>query len=304
MQKPINRLHPKHWPSVFAFSLVALVGKLPLKAQTRLAKLVAWLMLNLAQRRRKIAETNIALCFPQLNKEEQYQLLKDNFYCTALGLIETASCWFTPLESRINNSQLIGAEHLDNALAKGKGVLLLSFHLTSLEIGGCLLAKHYPLMAMYKPSKGQISEEVMRNGRLKHVAGLLKQTDIRSTVKSLKKNQIVWYATDQNYGNKSAVFVPFFNTLASTITATTKFCKMTGATVVPFTQKRSADGQHFTLEIHPAFENFPGQNETEDAARINLFLEKYLVENPADYMWLHQRFRTRPPGEEKIYPKK
>ncbi len=264
--------------------------------------MIGWLMLKLASRRRVIAATNLKICFPEKSEEERNELLKENFRLTVLGLIETAAVWFSDLKSRKKHSKIIGRENLDKALEKGKGVILLSFHMTTLEVGGALIGVDYDLWPMYKPNKNQLVEAMTRQGRLRHVNKLLTRNDIRGTVKALKSNKIVWYATDQNYGSKAAVFVPFFGIMASTITATTKFAKLTGATVIPFTQKRVDDGKSYILELHPALENFPGESESEDASRINHFLENYLKQNPADYMWLHQRFRSRPEGEEDIYP--
>ena len=156
---------------------------------------------------------------------------------------------------------------------------------------------------MYKPNKNPLLEQTMTTGRLRHIDHLFKQNDARGAIKALKKNHILWYATDQNYGPKASIFVPFFGIQASTITSTTKFAKLTGATVIPFTQKRTNGGESFELTLHPAFENFPGKNEYEDALQINQFLENYLKQNPEDYMWLHQRFRNRPKDEPPIYPK-
>lgn len=294
-------IRPKYWLGLFLFLIVSLIAKLPIVIQIKFANVLGWLMLKLAKRRRLIAETNLKLCFPEKSNSERKALLAKNFQLTALGLIESASTWFTDLNSRKKNTQITGLEHIDKALKKGKGVILLSFHMTTLEIGGALFCEHYKLWPMYKPNKNLLIETVMRQGRLRHAESLLRRNDLRATVKALKSNKIVWYATDQNYGGKKAVFVPFFGIQAATITATTKFAKLTGATVVPFTQKRINDGKQFLLEIHPALENFPGTDEVEDATRINLFLENYLKENPADYMWLHQRFRSRPEGEANIY---
>ena len=141
----------------------------------------------------------------------------------------------------------------------------------------------------------------MCEGRTRHIKGLLDRANVRGTIKALRKNEIVWYAADQNYGGKTKVFVPFFDIQTATITATTKLAKMTGAAVVPFTQRRLEQADSYQLTLYPALEGFPSKTEEEDAARINLFLEQYLKEYPVDYMWLHQRFRTRPQGEPKIY---
>jgi len=174
-----------------------------------------------------------------------------------------------------------------------------------MELGGVILGSYVDFYAMYKPNKKNLLlEAVMRRGRLRHINHLLTQDDARATVRALKNNQIVWYATDQNYGNKKGTFVPFFGTPASTITAVSKFAQMTGCAIVPFTHKRTEDYRGLTLQLHPALENFPGETPEDDALRINHFLEDFLRENPANYLWMHQRFRTRPPGEPRIYPKK
>ncbi|MET1255593.1 LpxL/LpxP family Kdo(2)-lipid IV(A) lauroyl/palmitoleoyl acyltransferase [Aliikangiella maris] len=298
-------LRPKYWLPLIGFALTWLIAQLPFRLKNQLARVIASFMLRFGKRRRNIAQINLKLCFPEKSEEAREKLLKENFYLTALGMLETATCWFTSLQQYQQHYTISGQQYLDDAIAEQRGIILLSFHLTSLEIGGSLLAKHYPICAMYKPNKSPLTEKLMCRGRLKHVRQLLKQSDIRATVKALKNNKIVWYATDQNYGSKkSSVFVPFFGTAASTITATTKFAKLSGAMVIPMTQKRSQDGHNISIEIHPPLENFPGENEIEDATRINQYLENYLRENPEDYMWLHQRFRTRPQGEARIYPHK
>lgn len=295
---------PRHWLGLLAFLLIKLLGHLPLGIQTRLGLGLGRLLLTIAPSRKKIAQTNFNLCFPQLSSQEKHQLLLENFALTGLALVETAACWFTDLSSRHANTRIKGQEHLDAAIASGKGVILLSFHLTSLEIGGCLLGKHYPITAMYKANKNPLIEDFMRQGRLRHIDKLVEQNDVRGAIKALKNQEILWYATDQNYGAKSTVFVPFFGIQTSTITATSKLAKMTGAVIVPFTQKRSNHQQSYELTLHPAITTIPGDSEQADARVINQFLENYLKQDPTDYMWLHQRFRTRPQGEPPIYPPK
>jgi len=292
---------PKYWMTQVVLRVIALIAKLPSWASVRVGNTIAWLLLNVGKRRRRIAAINIEKCFPELSPAEQKNLLKGNMKAIGRGAVEIAKCWFTSLQHQKEKSKLVGEEHLKAALAKGKGVILLSFHLTSLEIGGCLLGKYFDFIAMYKPNKNLLFNKAMNDGRLKHLHGLIDRNNLRGTIKALKNNQVIWYATDQNYGGKSSVFVPFFGIQTATITSTTKLSKMTGATVVPFTQKRLEADDEYELKLYPALEDFPGANEHEDAARINRFLESYLKENPADYMWLHQRFRNRPTGEQAFY---
>lgn len=292
---------PKYWPTHFGLLLLRFIALLPGSSRRRLGRGLGWLMAKLAKRRERIARINLSLCFPSLNEQALTDLVEENMKATGCGLIETASCWYSDLNEQQAGTEIIGKEHLDAALAKGKGVILLSFHMTSLEMGGCLLGAHYDFLAMYKPAKDPLFDKAMSKGRLRHLKGLLDRNNVRGTIKALKKNEIVWYAADQNYGGKTKVFVPFFDIQTSTITATTKLAAMTGAAVVPFTQRRLDAADSYQLTIFPAFENFPDIDETTDATRINHFLEQYLKEYPVDYMWLHQRFRHRPPGEPPIY---
>ncbi len=305
--KPLSYffLRPKEWPGLIFMGFAFLLAKLPFSIQLFLAKCLSWLLLKFAHKRRKISEINLKICFPEKTIAEREQLLKEHFLMSALGIIEIASCWFSNLKTREKYTEIIGLENLKQAQAKGNGVILLIFHFTSMEIGGSLLGHHCDFHAMYKPNKKRpLIERMMRLGRLRHIHGLLTQDDAKKTLKLLKNNEIVWYATDQNYGNKKGTFVPFFGTQASTVTAISKFAKLTGAAIVPFTHKRSDDLKGLTLELHPAFDNFPSQSPEADAIRINQFLENFLKQNPANYLWLHQRFRTRPEGEPPIYPPK
>lgn len=296
-----NFSSPRYWGTHIGLNILKLIAKLSPRKRAKLGDFIGKMMVKFAGKRRKIASKNLSLCFPDLTQEQHHALLQKNMQATGRGLIETASCWYSDLALQQANTQISGKEYLDSALAKGKGVILLSFHMTSLEMGGCLLGSHYDFLAMYKPNKNPLFEKAMVEGRKRHLKGLLDRSNVRGTIKALRNNEIVWYAADQNYGGKTNVFVPFFGIQTATITATTKLAKMTGAAVVPFTQRRLAGEDSYDLTLYPAFEGFPGESEMSDAARINQFLEEYLREYPIDYMWLHQRFRKRPIGESPIY---
>ena len=295
-------VRPKYWLGLLGFGISWLVARLPRAVQRGIARALGFLMLKIAGRHKRIVDRNLQLCFPEKSKHEREKIIKENAYLTGYGVMETSACWFSNLSAYLKDTRVNGLENLHSALAKGKGVILLSFHNTGLEIGAQLLSHQERIYGMYKPDKNLLIEYMMRTGRLRHVNGLIKQNDVRTMIKTLKQNGIVWYAADQDYGkNRSAVFAPFFGIPASTITATTKFAKMTGAAVIPFTQVRKNNAKDYELTIYPALEDFPGNNELEDATRINAILEDILRENPADYFWVHKRFKTRPEGEPGLY---
>lgn len=295
-------LRPKYWFGLIGFGLSWLIARLPRKLQRGIARTLGFIMLKVAGRHKRIVDTNLRLCFPNKTKNERDKIIEENSYLTGYGVIETSACWFSDLSAYLKDTQVNGLEHLNKALEKGKGVLLLSFHTTGLEIGAQLLSHQIKINGMYKPDKNLLVEFMMRRGRLQHVDGLVKQQDVRQMVKILRNNGIVWYAADQDYGRKGkSVFAPFFGIPASTITATTKFAKLTGAPVIPFTQTRTKNATRYELTLYPPLEDFPGESELADATKINRFLEDRLKENPADYFWVHKRFKTRPEGEESLY---
>ena len=278
-----------------------LVGKLSYKSVLRLGKWLGLLMLKVAKRRRDIAQRNIELCFPELSATEQQKLLRENLIATGQGLVEAGFIWTVPGERLLEISSLYGEEHLLKAKESGKGIILLAFHLTSLEMGGNCLANYYPMAAMYRQHRNPDFERAMTEGRLRHVSRVIERQDVRNMLKALKSGETIWYAADQDYGAKHSVFAPFFGIQAASITATIRFAKMTNARVVPMTHYRDQKNGHFHIRLHPEMTDFAKLDEQQAAETVNTFLENYLRGHPTDYMWVHRRFKTRPEGEAGFY---
>lgn len=144
----------------------------------------------------------------------------------------------------------------------------------------------------------------MRSRREKNFDCAHERQDIRNIIGSLKGGMAVWYAPDQDYGRRHSVFAPFFGVPAAMITATARFAKISGAPVVPFFQQRLDDGSGYKLRIMPALEGFPSGDDVADATRINKIIEEEILRQPEQYLWVHRRFKTRPEGEERPYPKR
>ena len=284
--------------------LMRLVGKLSYSSVLRLGRLLGLLMLKLAKSRRDITARNIELCFPELNQQERAELLRKNFISTGQGLAETAWIWNVDGEKLKQVTHVHGLENLEKAKQSGSGVLLLCFHLTSLEMGGNCLSHYTPLAAMYRQSRNPDFEKAMTEGRERHVSYMIEREDVRSMLKALKSGEVVWYGADQDYGAKHCVFADFFGIKAATINATSRFVKMTKAKLVPMTHYRDTKTNQFHIQIHSEIEGFAGFDELKAAETVNQFLENYLRGHPADYMWLHRRFKTRPDGEKALYKPK
>ena len=154
---------------------------------------------------------------------------------------------------------------------------------------------------MYRANENPLLETLMTRGRMKNYPSAVERNDIRGVLQSLKKGHIIWYGADQDYGRAHSVFVPFFGVQAATITATSRFAKISGAAVVPVRYYRRADDNHYDLFLSEPLTDFPTDDVYADALRVNQFVEDAIKPHPEQYWWVHRRFKTRPDGEEDLY---
>jgi len=299
--RPSAYLAPRHWPTWMAVGLLRLLIRLPYRWQLRLGAGIGRLMYRTMPSRRRIARTNIELSFPNLGREEREALVRGSFRSAGISVLESGLSWWGD-EARLERlCHIEGLEHLRAAMARGKGVILLSAHLTCLEIGGRLLSHHHPFQVMYKQQRNPLFEQLLKRSRERHYRRAIQRHDVRGMIRSLKQGIACWYAPDQDFGRRNAVFAPFFGVPTATVTATSRFARLTDAAVVPFFPRRRADGSGYDLLLLPALEGFPSGDDLADTTRINALIEAQVRRAPEQYLWLHRRFRTRPEGEPEIY---
>ncbi|KQB52425.1 lipid A biosynthesis lauroyl acyltransferase [Pseudomonas endophytica] len=298
--------HPRFWLLWLGLGVLWLVVQLPYKVQLGVGRLLGALMYRVAGERRRIAARNLELCFPEKTATERKRLLKENFASTGIAFFEMAMSWWWSKPRLAKLAHVEGLEHLQQAQREGQGVILMAFHFTTLEIGAALLGQQHTIDGMYREHKNPLFDFIQRRGRERHNLDSLavERDDVRGMLKLLRAGRAIWYAPDQDYGAKQSIFVPLFGIQAATVTATSKFAKLGKARVVPFTQQRLADGSGYKLVIHPPLTDFPGASDEADCLRINQWVERAIGECPEQYLWAHRRFKTRPPGEPKLYPKR
>ncbi|MCL7462875.1 lipid A biosynthesis lauroyl acyltransferase [Pseudomonas sp. NW5] len=296
-------LHPRFWPLWFALGLLWLLVQLPYRALLRLGRLLGALMWHVAGERRRIAARNLELCFPELHPAARERLLRENFASSGIAFFEMAMSWWWPRERLARLAHIEGLEHLQAAQREGRGVILMSLHFTTLEIGAALLGQRHTIDGMYREHKNPLFDYIQRRGRERHNldATAIEREDVRAMLKVLRAGRAIWYAPDQDYGRKQSLFVPLFGIPAATVTATSKFARLGKAQVVPFTQQRLADGSGYRLVVHPPLADFPGESEEADCLRVNQWVEQALRACPEQYLWAHRRFKTRPEGEPSLY---
>jgi KDO2-lipid IV(A) lauroyltransferase len=306
---PVERvpqvIHPRWWPTWIGISVLWLLAQLPYRWLLGIGTLGGRLLMRVLRKRRDIAAINIGLCFPDLSLPERRALVRRHFESLGIAVLEIAlSCWGT--DRRLKRLVSVrGLENIEAALSQGRGVLLLNGHFTCSEIAGRLLSLCAGMRgrALYRAPDNPVLKRVLNRGRGRYLDKTIPRGDVRSVVKSLQQNKVVWYAPDQNYGLRHSVFAPLFGVPAATTTATSRLSRLSGSPVIPFLPLRLENGMGYLLRVLPPLENFPSDDVLQDTARINRVIEEHVRRVPEQYLWIHKRFKDQPDGRARVYTK-
>ena len=198
-------------------------------------------------------------------------------------------------------SKLVGLENVHNALATGKGVILLSAHFTTLEIMGRALAEEIPPFdAVFRKNRSEFLTELQRTGREVSADTTIEKRDIKKMVRALRSGRPVWYAPDQSYDRKGSEVIPFFGVPSMHTTATSTLARLGNALVVPFFPRRLEDST-YEMTLLPALENFPSDDPVADTRRYVEALEEHVRRCPEQYLWIHKKFKNLPEGHRDYY---
>lgn len=295
-------LTPRHWPGWIAAGLLWLLGKTPQRLGLALSVPLARLMAALMHKRRRVAERNIKRCFPDYDTARREALIDEHFRSLARMVFEVTWSWSAPERRLSGMGSVKGFEHGLKAIERGNGVLIITAHLTCLEIGARILAIEFPrASAIYRPLKSPVIEWYQNRSRARYTASTISKRDMRSAIRLLREGGVLWYAPDQDFGRKRSVFAPFFGIQTATLSATARLIEMTGCAVVPMFPMYDTMTRKYTVRLYPALENFPSGDDVADLSRLNAMMESHIRQAPAQYWWIHRRFKTRPEGEPPFY---
>lgn len=293
-------LLPRYWPTWLGILLVRVISLLPLPVLIAVGEGLGTLLGKLLKSRRRVVRTNLRLCLPELDEAAREKLADAHFAALGAGLFEAGLAWFASDRRMARITEVRGIEHLDAALADGRGVLLLTGHFTTLELGASCVGRLRHFHAMYRPINNRLLDYFIHRWRGRR-AGLpaLPKDDLKKLVRALREGRIIWYAPDQTLGHQSGAFLPLFGMPTFTITATSRLAQMGRARVVSYFPRR--ENGRYILEFGPALENFPSGDDVADAARVNQVIEAGARKALAQYFWIHRRFKQLPPGEPDPY---
>lgn len=293
-------LHPRYWPTWLGLGLLWLFSALPYRAGASFFSGLGSVLGRVVGSRRRVVRTNLRLCLPQRTPAEIEALVDAHFRALGRGIFEVAFCWFASDARVLRVSELRGVEHLDAARRDGQGVLLLTGHFTTLELGARILGMQRPFHAMYRPANNGLVDYWMRHWRsVRSGREALPKDDLKRLVRVLRQGEAVWYAPDQTLRQPNAVFLPMFGVPTLSITATSRLAEMGRARVVPFFTR--LEGGRYVVEVLPALEDFPGPDAEADTLRVLGVIEAAAHRALPEYFWIHRRFKERPNGMEDPY---
>ncbi len=301
-RKPLSSYWgPRYWHVWLAMGLLRLVCLLPHRMALATGRVLGRIAHPFVGSRRAIVRRNIELCFPDLSCDERDALAYEHFKALGMMLIEMGLGRWASDRHLQSITKIHGIEHVHNALASGRGVILLSAHFTTLEIMGRVLSLNIPPFdAVFRRNRSEFMTELQRTGRERSAESTIEKRDVKKVVRSLRNNRAVWYAPDQSYNRKGSAALPFFGIPAMHTTATSTLARLGNAAVVPFFPRR-LDDSTYEMTLLPAFEDFPGDDPVADTKRYIDILEQHVRSCPEQYFWIHRKFKDLPAGYPDYY---
>ncbi|HLQ75829.1 MAG TPA: lysophospholipid acyltransferase family protein [Terriglobia bacterium] len=285
--------------------LLELFGRMPKRIAYRAAGIVAWLGFHLAKRQRNVGLHNLAMVFPNLGAEERTAILRGSF--SNLGRLLVEFSHFRQLKAS-NIAQLVryeGYEHFENALNRGNGVLFLTAHIGAWELSSFAHSIYgHPMKFLVREIDNPLVEELISSYRcLGGNVPIVRQNSARGILKTLRANETIGILVDQN--TLDGVFVDFLGIPAATTPSVATLALRTGATVIPGFLIWDAVEQIHRLCFEPPIELVEtadlADSIVENTRLFNQVVERYVKKYPEQWLWIHRRWKTRPPGEPPIY---
>jgi len=273
---------------------------LPLGLVRALGGLLGRLLFVLARSRRRIALTNLRLCFPQLGEAERVALARRNFVYFAQAFLDRSWLWHGEPALVRRRLRITGAVQ---DLTRDGAVVMFAPHFYGMDAGGSAVMQQIdrPACTIYSTQNNAVVDEWMRRGRQRFGdATLLSRTEgVKPIVRALREGKMLYLLPDMDLGPLESVFVPFYGVPTATVPSLSRFAKLGQARVVPVVTRLTSFG--YEVRVHPAWTDYPTADATADAALMNQRLQGYIDEMPEQYYWVHKRFKTRPPGEPSLY---
>jgi len=284
-------------------ALLWLLHGLPLSVQAALGRGLGTLLHALAGTRRRIATRNIELCLPELPVAERAALVREHFQWLGRSILERGLLWYASPERL---KQLIHVEG-DVTLAERseRPVMWLVPHFMALDVAGAAtqLFQQRKVGSIYQQQSDAVMDAAMRRGRLRFGnAEVFPRSDsAKPLLRAIRRGEAFFNLPDMDFGERDAAFVPFFGVPAATLLAPSRMARALNMVVQPVVAEALPGGHGYRVRFLEAWDHFPTDDAQADTAAMNRWIETEIRRNPAQYLWVHKRFKTRPNGEAPVY---
>lgn len=276
---------------------------LPLPFLGRLGEAIGLILFYVMKQRKNIALTNLRLCFPQKTEAQRIIIAKQHFKVYVRSILERGILWWG---SKQRLKRLIKIEqNLPLDILKSGPTILLCPHFVCLEISGIalLLNSDISVCTMYTQQQNKIIDKALFKGRSRFHSALLvpRYKGIKPIIRAMRQGMPFIMLPDMDFGVRDGVFVSFFGIQAITLTALARIAAITSANIIPVVTTFMPAYKGWKTIFYPVWQNYPGNDIIAATQRMNIFIEKRVLENPAEYFWVHRRFKTRPSGFMDVY---
>jgi len=286
--------------SRLSLKLMRAIAPLPLTWVRALGVLLGWALYLVVGLRRRVARTNLRLCFPHLTEAECRQRMRRLFVYVAQSWLDRSWLWHGAPDLVRSRLKLTGEVQ---ALTGHEPTVIFAPHFVGLDAGWTALTQQLPrhFTTIYTDQSNKLMDAWILAGRQRFGSGRLfgRIDGVKSIVAALRAGDPLYLLPDMNFGPHESVFVPFYGVSAATVPSLSRFAKLGRAKVVPVITRLTDAG--YSVEVLPAWSDFPSIDATADTARMNAELQSYIDTMPEQYYWVHKRFKDRPPGEADFY---
>jgi KDO2-lipid IV(A) lauroyltransferase len=277
------------------------IAPLPLGVVRAMGAALGALLYVIVVPRRRVALRNLELCFPQWTPAQRRSVVREHFVLFAQAWLDRGWLWHAPAEVVRRRLQLTGA--VDEIAGESPTILFVP-HFLGLDTGVTALTLLTPrrIMGVYTRQSNPVVDQWVYEGRHRFAQdsrGLHRSEGVREMIAAVRGGAAMYLLPDMNFGVEDSVFVPFYGVQAATVPSLPRFARLCRAKVVPLITKLTPSG--YEVRLLPAWENYPTNDVVADTALMNRRLQDYIDEMPAQYYWVHKRFKSRPPGEPPVY---
>ncbi len=284
----------------FSLLLVQWIGHLPLRWVRTLGAMLGWALYLLVGSRRRVVQTNLRLCFAHWSPREVRRCARQSFVCFAQAWLDRGWLWYA------SPAVVAGRLRLTGAVQELQGeapTLIFTPHFVGMDAGWTALTQQVPrtFTTVYATQTSKAVDAWILQGRKRFGAArpYARTEGFKPVLAALRAGEPLCLLPDMNYDPKDSVFVPFYGVSAATVPSLSRVAKLGRAKVIAMVARITPEG--YDIEITPAWPDFPTDDLVADTALMNARLQTYIDRSPAQYYWVHKRFKDRPDGEAAPY---